>query len=68
MSIEEKIVFCNVIDKLSEQYPDRKINIIRGGYGEEFLIINDEIKFNMTGYNLLYNLNRLCNELKDELI
>ena len=41
MSIEEKIVFCNVIDKLSEQYPDRTINIIRGDYGEEFLIIND---------------------------
>ena len=68
MNIEEKIVFCTVIDKLSEQYPDRTINIISGDNGEVFLIINDEIKFNMNGYNLLYNLHRLCNELKDELI
>ena len=68
MSIEEKKVFCTVIKKFREQYPERRINIVGGCNGDELLTINDEIKFNTTGYNLLYNLQRLCNELKDELI
>jgi hypothetical protein len=68
MSIEERSVFCTVIEKFREQYPKRKINIVGGGNGNEFLTVDDEIKFNMTGYNLLYNLQRLCNELKDELL
>ena len=68
MSIEEKSVFCAVIEKFRKQYPDRRINIVGGSNGDEFLTVDDEIKFNTTGYNLLYNLQRLCNELKDELI
>ena len=68
MSIEERNVFCTVIEKFRKQYPERRINIVGGGNDYEFLTVDDEIKFNMTGYNLLYNLHRLCNELKDELI
>lgn len=68
MSIEEKNVFCNVIEKFMEQYPERSINLVGGRNGDEFLTVDGEIKFNTTGYNLLYNLQRLCNELKDELI
>jgi len=68
MSNEEKSVFCTVIEKFRKQYPERRINIVGGDNGDEFLTIDDEIKFNTTGYNLLYNLIRLCNELKDELI
>ena len=68
MSIEETIVFCTVIEKFRKQYPERKINIIGGINGDEFLSIDDKIRFNTTGYNLLYNLKRLCDELKDELL
>lgn len=68
MSIEEKSVFCTVIEKLRKQYPERRISLVDGGNGYELVAVDDEIKFNTTGYNLLYNLMRLCNELKDELI
>jgi len=68
MSIEEKRLFCTVIEKFRKQYQKRRINIVGGCNGDEFLTVDDEIKFNTTGYNLLYNLMRLCNELKDELI
>ena len=64
MTIEEKNVFCTVIEKFREQYPERRINLVGGCNGDEFLTVDDEIKFNITGYNLLYNLQRLCNELK----
>ena len=65
MTIKEKSVFCAVIEKFRNQYPEIKINIIGGNNGEEFLTINDKIRFNTTGYNLLDNLKRLCDELKD---
>lgn len=68
MSIEEKRLFCTVIEKFREQYPKRRINIVGCDNGDEFLVVDDKIKFNTTGYNLLYNLQRLCNELKNELI
>ena len=68
MSIEEKDVFCTVIEKFRKQYPKRRINIVGDGKGNEFLTVDDEIKFNTTGYNLLYNLKRLCDVLQDELI
>ena len=67
MNIEEKIVFFTVVEKFRKQYPERMINIV-GDNGGEFLTVDNEFKFNTTGYNLLYNLQRLCNELKDELI
>ena len=68
MSIEEKRVFYTVIEKFRKQYPERMINIVGGGNGVEFLSVDNEIKFNTTGYNLLYNFMGLCNELKDELV
>ena len=42
--------------------------MIGGSDGDEFVTINDEIQFNTKGYNLLYNLKRLCYVLQDELI
>lgn len=68
MSNEEKSVFCTVIEKFRKQYPKRMINIVGGGHGDEYLTIDNNIMFNTTGYNLLYNLKRLCDELKDELL
>jgi hypothetical protein len=68
MSIEEKSVFYSVIGKLREQYPKKDINMVGGTNGDEFVTIQNEIKFNTNGFNLLYNLKRLCDCLEDELI
>ena len=35
---------------------------------DSIVYLNGEALFNTEGYNLLYNLTRLCNNLKDELI
>ena len=68
MSIEEKSLFYSVIGKLREEYPKKDLNMIGGRDGDEFVTINDEIQFNTKGYNLLYNLKRLCDCLKSELM
>lgn len=68
MSIEEKSVFYSVIGILRNEYPKKDLNMIGGRYGDEFVTINNEIQFNTNGYNLLYNLKRLCDVLQDELI
>ena len=68
MSIEEKSVFYSVIGILRNEYPKKDLNMIGGMDGDEFVTINDEIQFNTNGYNLLYNLKRLCDVLQDELI
>lgn len=68
MSIEEKSVFYSVIGILRNEYPKKDLNMIGGMDGDEFVTINDEIQFNTKGYNLLYNLKRLCDVLQDELI
>lgn len=68
MSIEEKSVFYSVIGILRNEYPKKDLNMIGGMDGDEFVTINDEIQFNTKGYNLLYNLKRLCDVLQDELL
>ena len=68
MSIEQKSVFYSVIGILRNEYPKKDLNMIGGMDGDEFVTINDEIKFNTKGYNLLYNLKRLCDVLQDELL
>ena len=68
MSIEEKSVFYSVIGILRNEYPKKYLNMIGGMDGDEFVTINDEIQFNAKGYNLLYNLKRLCDVLQDELL
>ena len=68
MSIEEKSVFYSVIGILRNEYPKKDLNMIGGMDGDEFVTINDEIQFNTNGYNLLYNLKRLCDVLQDELL
>ena len=68
MSIEEKSVFYSVIGILRNEYPKKDLNMIGDRDGDEFVTINDEIQFNTNGYNLLYNLKRLCDVLQDELL
>ena len=68
MSIEQKSVFYSVIGILRNEYPKKDLNMIGGMDGDEFVTINDEIQFNTNGYNLLYNLKRLCDVLQDELL
>ena len=68
MSIEEKSVFYSVIGILRNEYPKKDLNMIGGMDGDEFVTINNEIQFNTKGYNLLYNLKRLCDVLQDELL
>lgn len=68
MSIEEKSVFYSVIGILRNEYPKKDLNMIGGRDGDEFVTIQNEIKFNTNGFNLLYNLKRLCDCLEDELI
>lgn len=65
MTVEEKTIFSAVLTKLREQYPEKKINIIGDGKGNDFLTINDDICHNTTGYNLLYNLTMLCEAMKN---
>ena len=67
MTQEEKSIFASVLAKFREQYPKKNINLV-GEYGDELVTIDGEVKFSTTGYNLLYNLYRLCECLKNELI
>lgn len=59
-------IFRTVIEKMRDQYPHRNISIRDTSYGT-IVSIDGEDKFNITGYCLLYNLQRLCKALKDEL-
>lgn len=68
MDNTENRIFDSVIEKFREQYPNRNIEVVNGGYGDWLVRIDDEVKFNTSGYNLLYNLQRLCGCLADELI
>ena len=67
MDTEERKIFDSVIEKFKEQYQHRHIEIINDG-GDRIVKIDYRSKFNLTGYNLLYNLQRLCNCLDGELI
>lgn len=66
MTLEEKEVFNTVVDEFRSQYPERNISYAFK-YGDEYLIIDGEVKMNLVGWNLLYCLTKLCECLKDEL-
>lgn len=73
LALEEFIVendnelFLEVLEHFKKQYPRRRIEVKRYGYGN-IVSIDGEDKFNTSGYNLLYNIKRLCDCLEDELI
>lgn len=64
---DEKELFKEVLEHFRDQYPRRRIEIKEYGYGG-IVRIDGEDKFNTSGYNLLYNLKRLCDCLEDELL
>ena len=68
MDNSERLIFDAVIEKLRSQYPKRHIDVIDADYGDVFVEIDNRKVFNITGYNLLYNLKRLCDCLDGELI
>ena len=63
---DNEIIAC-VISRFQEQYPNQHIECVKTIYGD-IIRINGEDKFNLTGYNLLYNLYRLTKYLEGELI
>ena len=63
---DNEIMAC-VISRFQERYPNQNIECVHQSYGD-IIRIKGVDKFNLTGYNLLYNLQRLCDNLKDELI
>lgn len=63
MTFTEKHIFDDVLEQFQIQYPHRNIK-----YSYETCIeVDGELEFNTDGYNLLYNLKRLCDVLQDEL-
>lgn len=61
--MEGKELFKEVLDFFRAAYPHRDIALI-----ENLVFVDGSVKFNIEGFNLLYNLKRLCNTLSDELI
>lgn len=59
----DKELFRAVLDRLNEQYPHANV-----GMDGTMVTMNGEIEFNTDGYNLLYNLMRLCDTFNEELI
>lgn len=62
-STRQKDLFKAVFEELKKEYPRRNLELIDG------MVYKDgKPVFNTTGYNLLYNLQRLTLELQCELI
>ena len=57
----------NIVDTLSASYPHRHLQM-KHEYGNTYLYADGEAKFCATGYNLLFNMKRLCDVLEDELL
>ena len=65
--MDEREIFEQVVKFLGAQYPHRHIKL-RNTCDVDIVSIDGEDKFNTEGWTLLYNLQRLCDELKDELL
>lgn len=61
--MEEKEIFMTVLEHFRGKYPHRNIGMVKN-----CVAIDNELKFNTEGYNLLYNLQRLVKALEDELL
>lgn len=61
--MEDKQLFNEVLNNFSEKYPKRNIKKVG-----TLIYIDDECKFNTDGFNILYNIKRLCDAIEDELI
>ena len=60
-------IFQINLEFMQKEYPRRDIRLEHRSYGD-IVIVDGEDKFNTEGYCLLYNLQRLCKCLEDELL
>lgn len=66
--MEDNEIFSEVIASFQRKYPRRAIGVEKDFNCEnEYVSIDGQRKFCITGYNLLYNLQRLCKCLEVEL-
>lgn len=59
-------LFTMVFENFQNKYKSKRLELEHRMYGD-IVCVKGEDKFNIAGYNLLYNLQRLCECLKDEL-
>ena len=64
--LTEREIFQINLEFMANAYPDRNIELKHTSYGD-IVVIDGEQKFNVKGYSLLYNLQRLCKCLEEEL-
>lgn len=64
--LTEREIFQINLEFMANAYPDRNIELKHTSYGD-IVMIDGEQKFNIQGYSLLYNLQRLCKCLEEEL-
>ena len=64
--LTESQIFQINLEFMARTYPDRNIKLEHAPYGD-IVMIDGEQKFNTQGYSLLYNLQRLCKCLEEEL-
>lgn len=67
MKKDEMIGFGEIVEALNARYPHRNIELKQEGENR-YLYADGECKFCTTGYCLLYNMQRLCNILENELL
>lgn len=64
--LTDREIFQINLEFMANAYPDRNIELKHTSYGD-IVMIDGEQKFNTQGYSLLYNLQRLCKCLEEEL-
>ena len=65
--LTDREIFLIDLEFMANAYPDRNIELKHTSYGD-IVMIDGEQKFNTQGYSLLYNLQRLCKCLEEELL
>ena len=67
--MEDIEIFSEVVASFQKRYPRRAICVEKDlGSESEYVSIDGQREFCITGYCLLYNLQRLCKCLEAELI
>lgn len=66
--MNEQKLFALIFEHFQNKYGHANLEMVNP-YGPKRTIVsmNGEMIFNTDGYNLLYNLTRLCDALKEEL-
>ena len=67
MKDKDFVEFPTIVEALSASYPHRNVQL-KQEFGNEYVYVDGEPKFCATGYNLLFNLTRLCQTLSNELL